>query len=116
MKLTLIFRLLAFLSIGLLFACTIKPKGKNDKEVLSDILNDPRVNTKEVGEREGIKYFPIEENGKMGFRDLNGNVVIEPMFDEAEMFSEGFSSVQIGNKWGLIDETGKYMLQPQFEY
>ncbi len=33
-----------------------------------------------------------------------------------EMFSEGFSAVRIGNKWGLIDETGKYILEPKFQF
>lgn len=109
MKLKLIIGLLIVFSFG----CNNKPKEKTD---FAEIINDRRVNSKEVGEREGIKYFQIMKNGKMGFRDLNGNVVIEPKFDYAEMFSEGFSNVQNGNKWGLIDTTGKYILQTQYEY
>ncbi|HYG14182.1 MAG TPA: WG repeat-containing protein [Bacteroidia bacterium] len=93
-----------------------KPKPKTDNEIFEEILNDPRVNSKGVGEREGIKYFQVMKNGKTGFRDLDGDIVIEPKFDAAEMFSEGFSAVQVGKKWGLIDETGKYIIEPKYDY
>lgn len=113
MKLTITFGLLILVVIGLLLACNNKPKDKFDKENFKEILNDPRVNTKEVGEREGIKYFQVEKNGKTGFRDLDGKIVIEPIYDMAEMFSEGYSAVTVGEKHGFIDETGKYVLPLQ---
>ena len=116
MKLTVTFVLIILTVIGLLIACNSRPKEKTDKESFEEILNDPRVNSKEVGEREGIKYFQVEKNGKTGFRNLDGKIVIEPKFDAAEMFSEGYSAVQVGDKWGLIDETGKYIIEPKFEY
>ena len=112
MKLILFIGLIVIIVFGL-FACTNQPKEKSDKESFEDILNDPRVNTKEVGEREGIEYFQFEEDGKTGFRDLNGNIVIEAKFDMAEMFSEGYSSVRVGNKHGFIDESGEYVLPLQ---
>jgi hypothetical protein len=108
MKLVIIIGLIAIV-VGL-FSCKTKPKEKTDKEIFEEVLNDPRVNSKEVGKREGIKYFQVMENGKTGFRDLDGNIVIKPIYDNAEMFSEGLSTVQIGNKYGLIDETGRYVL------
>lgn len=112
MKLILFIDLVIILMIGL-FACKNQPGEKPDKESFEDVLNDPRVNTKEVGEREGIKYFQVEKDGKIGFRDLDGNTVIEPKFDMAEMFSEGYSSVTVGNRHGFIDETGEYILPLQ---
>ena len=93
-----------------LFGCDNKPKEKSDKEQFAEILNDPKVNSKEVGERGGLKYFPVMQNGKMGFRDLDGKIVIEPKFDYAGMFSEGLSTVQLDDKFGLIDEKGNYVL------
>lgn len=116
MKLTITFGLLIFVAIGLLLACNNRPKDKSDKETFEEILNDPRVNSKEVGEREGIKYFQYMENGKTGFRDLDGKIVIKAIYESAEMFSEGFSAVQVDKKWGLIDEGGKYIIEPKFEY
>lgn len=116
MKLTITFGLLILAAIGLLLACNNGPKDKSHKETFEEILNDPRVNSKEVGEREGIKYFQYMENEKTGFRDLDGKIVIRAIYESAEMFSEGFSAVQVGEKWGLIDENGKYIIEPKFEY
>lgn len=113
MKLTITFGLLILVAIGLLLACNNRPKDNSDKESFEEILNDPRVNSKEVGEREGIKYFQVEKNGKTGFRDLDGKIVIEPIYDMAEMFSEGYSVVTVGEKHGFIDEKGKYVLTLQ---
>jgi hypothetical protein len=107
--------LLTGVIIGLL-GCKDQQKEKSDKESFEEVLNDPRVNTKEVGEREGIRYFQVEKDGKTGFRDLDGNIVIEPKFDMAEMFSEELSAVEVDKKWGYIDTTGNYVLQPKYEY
>jgi len=108
---------IGFITIIVAFiSCNTKPKEKTDKEIFEEVLNDPRVNSKEVGEREGIKYFQVIENGKTGFRDLDGKIVIEPKFDNAEMFSEGLSAVEVDKKWGYIDTTGNFVLQPKYEY
>jgi hypothetical protein len=108
MKVVLILGLIT-LVIGLI-SCKTKSKEKTGKENFEEVLNDPRVNSKEVGKREDIKYFQVIENGKTGFRDLDGKIIIKPIYDNAEMFSEGLSTVQLGKKYGLIDETGKYVL------
>jgi hypothetical protein len=115
MKLAIIFGLLILVTTAVLFACNRKPKDKTDKEIFEEILNDPRVNSKEVGEREGVKYFQYMENGKTGFRDLDGKIVIKAIYKSAEMFSEGHSAVEVDGKWGLINEKGEYVLKPQFE-
>lgn len=116
MKLTIVFGFVILLAVAILYACSSKPKEKTDKEIFEGILNDPRVNSKEVGEREGIRYFQYMENGKTGFRDLDGKIVIKAIYESAEMFSEGYSAVEVDSKWGLIDENGKYIIEPQFEY
>jgi len=97
--------------IALFSVYTLNKKVKsNDQNQFAEILDNPEVNSKEVGEKEGIKYFQIIRDGKTGFRDLDGNITIKPVFDNAEMFSEGLSAVQIGDKYGLIDEKGNYVL------
>lgn len=105
------------LGFGLLFSCNYKSKDKSDKESFEEILNDPRVNSKEVGKSKGTKYFQVIKNGKIGFRDLEDKIVINPIYDMAEMFSEGYSAVTVGGKHGFIDEKEKYVLPLQsFEY
>jgi hypothetical protein len=111
MKIEFIIGIILIASIGIFISC--KGKKKTDSEIFQEVLNDSRINSREVGEREGIKFFQVMENEKYGFRDLDGNIVIEPSFDMAEMFSEGYSAVTVGEKHGFIDEKGKYVLPLQ---
>ena len=57
-----------------------------------------------MAERYVAKKF---ENGKYGFVDENGKVVIDPKFDEAYDFKGGFAIIKNGEDCGFIDETGK---------
>ncbi len=113
MKTIFLIGVILLVTIGLLFACNT---GQPKKDDFSSIINDPKINSKEVGLREGIEYFQVIENDKYGFRDLDGNIVIKPQFCNAEMFSEGYSAVTVGDKWGLIDTKGNYIIDPKYEY
>ncbi len=113
---TYIILLIVIVSVGILYAYKLKPKEKSDEELFEEILNDPRVNSREVGEREGIKYFQYMEDGKTGFRDLDGNIVIKAIYESAEMFSEEHSAVAIDGKWGLINEKGEYVIEHQYDF
>jgi hypothetical protein len=62
-----------------------------------------------------ILLYLIYEDGKWGFIDATGKVVIDPQFDEAWDFSEGLATVRIGEKWGFIDVSGQYVVDPQFD-
>ena len=56
------------------------------------------------------------DNGKFGYMNKKGKVVINPQFDFAAMFDEsGMAAVQLGDKMGYIDKTGKYVINPQFD-
>lgn len=48
---------------------------------------------------EGLKGF--ETNGKWGFKDSTGMVIIKPRFDAVLWFSEGLCPVKIKDKWGI---------------
>ncbi len=58
--------------------------------------------------------LPIHKNGKAGYIDGNGKVVIPLRFDEARNFSEGLAPVRVSDDWGYIDQTGKLVIKPQF--
>lgn len=64
-----------------------------------------------------IDRYGIEVDGKHGFIDRVGAVVIEPVFDGSTgEFSEGLAEVQDGDRWGYIDPAGKWGVPPQYEY
>lgn len=58
---------------------------------------------------------PISENGKWGFVNTDGIIVISPRFDRVMEFSEGLAGVYIDNKWGFINTSGEFVIEPQFD-
>ena len=52
-----------------------------------------------------------------GFINRKGDLVIPYQFKEAEDFSEnGLAAVRLNDKWGYIDTTGKFVIEPKFQY
>jgi hypothetical protein len=60
--------------------------------------------------------FQIIENGKTGFINSTGQVIIQPAFRSAGDFSEGLAHARINGTYGYIDRTGNFLIQPQFDY
>ena len=58
----------------------------------------------------------VEVNGKYGFIDKDGKLVVEPNLDQVYFFSEdGLAQACIDDKWGLIDKDGKFVIEPKFD-
>lgn len=47
--------------------------------------------------------FAYKSEGKWGYADLDGNVIIKPEYTEAKSFSNGFAAVKNGEYWTLIN-------------
>ena len=59
--------------------------------------------------------FLSKKNGKYGYIDKNGNVVVNYIYDDAtEQNSYGYASVKKDGKWGSIDGTGKIVVDPKY--
>jgi len=56
----------------------------------------------------------ILKDGKCGYMDQTGSIVISPEYEYACRFSEGLAGVRKDGKWGFIDKTGKTIIP--FEY
>ena len=66
-------------------------------------------------QRESKDLFPVEKNGKFGFIDRAGRVVIPLQFASANDFHEGLALVTANGKTMFIDPTGKTVFTPQFD-
>ncbi|MEP6913085.1 MAG: WG repeat-containing protein [bacterium] len=63
---------------------------------------------------EGLAGVKID--GKWGFINKVGAMVIAPQFDDVEKFSEGLAAISTGCRWGFIDKTGRIVINTQFRY
>lgn len=57
----------------------------------------------------------VKMNGKWGYADKYGNIIIKPQFDLAYPFSKGMAIVKLNNKLGYINESGKFIINPKFK-
>src|ERR1039458_8896180 len=62
-----------------------------------------------------MAIFPVSINGKIGYINPAGKVVIPPQFLDAGRFEDGLAPVLAGNAWGYIDKDGKLDIAPQFD-
>ncbi len=56
-----------------------------------------------------------DKNGKIGYMNTTGKVVIEPQFDNGLSFKNGFAVIEQNGKMGFIDETGKTVIEPKYK-
>jgi hypothetical protein len=47
--------------------------------------------------------IPVEINGKWGYIDKNGVIVIPAVYDDVRDFYEGLTMVKVNGKWKIID-------------
>ncbi|MBA4388326.1 MAG: hypothetical protein C0404_10120 [Verrucomicrobia bacterium] len=59
-----------------------------------------------------VMLFPIVKDGKWGYMDQAGKVVISPQYDCAWDFSEGLACVQVGLLRGYIDAKNTMVIKP----
>ena len=71
-----------------------------------------------VGPRFSGNLAPVKEStGTLAFIDRSGKVVLPSKWDTVRGtgFSAGLAAVAVGGKWGYIDTTGKWSINPQFD-
>lgn len=61
-----------------------------------------------------LAYF--FDNGKYGFKNKKGEIIIPAKFDRVNDFRESdLVAVKINEKWGFIDKAGSVIIEPQFD-
>ena len=59
-------------------------------------------------------FAAVRRNGKWGFIDVNGTVVIDFLFDDALSFGQHLAAVKVGECWGYINMAGDIVIEPEF--
>ena len=55
-------------------------------------------------------YAAVMLNGKYGYINKSGEMVIKPQYDAATSFEDGIARVKYDGKWGSIDNKGTLKL------
>lgn len=58
---------------------------------------------------------PKRDSDKAGFVDDGGKWVVDPVYDDVDVFREGVAWVKVGDQWGLIDSEGTLIIEPKYE-
>lgn len=73
-------------------------------------------------QNEEVSLYGVQVDGKWGFIDKNGQMVIQPQYEVGKpdelppAFREGLAAVRVGGKFGFIDAKGQMVIQPQYGY
>lgn len=61
-------------------------------------------------------YAKVKQNGKYGFADSIGKIIIPCMFESiSKNITEGFVAVKQEGKWGFIDKHGNQVTAPKYD-
>lgn len=58
--------------------------------------------------------FPVEQDGRWGYIDRTGQVVIEPTFERAWAFVDGRALVRESGRFGFVDSSGQVVVEPTY--
>ncbi len=64
---------------------------------------------------EGV-LLVIDGDGMYRYLNLDGTAYIDAIFDDALPFQDGRAVVTVGEKYGVIDESGLFLLEPKYEF
>jgi serine/threonine protein kinase len=91
----------------------------DDKTILNSSADVEKTTIENSIKQEAILEGSIlASNGvlKYGFINLQGNWVIQPMFDSLDSFSkDGFTKAKLNDKWGFINRQGNWVIEPMFD-
>lgn len=66
----------------------------------------------DVCTQDGI--FAVKQNGKWGYMNTKGEMVIEPQFEQARSFSNGLGAVYQNGAWGFVNTSGQLAIDYEF--
>jgi hypothetical protein len=59
--------------------------------------------------------LPVSFEGKSGFVNEHGQVVVTLQYDEVGQFSEHLAPIRLGQLWGYIEPAGTQVVEPRFK-
>ena len=60
-------------------------------------------------------FAAVKTEGLWGFVGLDGTIVIEPQYEDANSFGNKVAAVSVEGKWGFINLQNRMVIEPEFE-
>lgn len=77
-------------------------------------FNGNEINPKDLFKNNNL--FASQADGKWGFVDKQGNIIVEYIYDRVTEFNEyGFAGIKKDGKWGVINKEGNIILEPTYQ-
>ena len=101
---TILFCVAVFVCCGSAYtqSPTLRPRAASEVFINNPLAPDPLR-----------ELLPVVVEGKCGFIDRKGNIVIKPQFDGCADFYEGLAVVMVGSKTMVIDKKGQTVFEPE---
>ena len=62
-----------------------------------------------IGFSDGL--IAIRHDGKLGYMGVDGNIVLEPQYNQGGAFAEGIAAIELDGRWMFIDKSGRVVAQ-----
>lgn len=91
----------------------VEKKGKfylidiTGKRIVEESFSDAKIFN-------GEGYAAVKVGTKWGFINKDGEMIIEPMYEDARSFSNGYAAVKMNGKWGFINAQNELKIEYQF--
>ena len=106
-------------------ACEMQNATIQAEDNFIKIYNDTEIKyfDKQGNEITNVEAYPNNsifasknEQGKWGFVDKTGNVIVEYQYDSVTEINEyGFAGIKKDGKWGVINQNGEIILEPTYD-
>ena len=84
---------------------------KNSESIIY-VSKDGKI-LKNIDVLKNNKIFADSKDDKWGFKDVNGNVIVDFKYDLVTEINEfGFAGIKLGDKWGVINNNGDIIVEP----
>lgn len=71
------------------------------------------ISAEDVLKSESELLIPFQSQGKWGFADSSGKLIIEARYDAIEPFNEGLAVVKLGDFYGMVNMQGEEVIRPE---
>lgn len=82
---------------------------------VSQVKSKPASNEHSKNNSVSIQLYPIKDGDSYGYINKFGKIIINPQFEDAKDFKDGYARIKISGKYGFIDKTGRIIINPQFK-